>query len=108
MDDQPVATQAPVWPTTIHWSELQEAPANSPIRVEWDFYRREAGRQLAEGHEGRWLLVKGEEIIGIWDSREEAFAAANKRYLMQPRLVKQILTHEPILRGPSRLYLWRS
>lgn len=108
MDDQPVATQAPARPTTIHWSELQEAPPNSPIGVEWNFYRREVGRLLAEGYEGRWVLVKGEEIIGIWGTREEAFAAANKHYLMQPNLVKQILTHEPVLRGPSRLYLWRS
>jgi hypothetical protein len=31
---------------------------------------------LADGHESRWVLIKGEEIIGIWDTEEEARAVA--------------------------------
>ena len=43
---------------------------------EWNFYRREVGRLLAEGQEGSWLLIKGDDIIGIWDTQEEAEAVA--------------------------------
>ena len=108
MDDQPVATRPPVWPTTIHWTELPEDKAEGGNSTEWNFYRREVGRLLAEGHEGRWVLIKGEQIIGIWDTREEALRELNERYLMQAALVHQILTREPVFRGPIRCSLWRS
>jgi hypothetical protein len=85
---------------TIHYTELPEGSADSPIAREWNVYRREVGRLLAEGHEGKWVLIKGEEIIGIWDSRDEARAVALERYLMQPVLIHQVLTREPVLRGP--------
>jgi len=38
---------------TIHYTELPEDASESPIAREWNFYRREAGRLLAEGHEGK-------------------------------------------------------
>ena len=58
---------------TIHYTELPPMPLDEPQGVECEFYRREVGRLLAEGHEGRWVFIKGEEIIGIYDTREEAF-----------------------------------
>ncbi len=93
---------------TIHWTELPEDTRGDAHAAEWNFYRREVGRLLAEGHEGRWLLIKGEEIVGIWDTREEALAVADERYLMQPVLVRQILSHEPLIRGPVFLHRCRS
>ena len=89
---------------TIPWTEIPEDTSGGPLSTEWNFYRREVGRLLAEGHEGRWLLIKGEEIIGIWDRREDAFAAATERYLRQPCLVRQILAAEPLLRLPTFMY----
>jgi hypothetical protein len=95
----------PAEPPTIHYTELPNSEPNSPICQEWNHYRREVPRLLAEGQEGRFLLIKGEEIIGIWDTQEEAKAVALQKYLMQPCLIHQILTREPILRGPTRF--WR-
>lgn len=91
---------------TIHWSELPE-DTSGPLAVEWNFYRREVGRLLAEGHEGRWVLIKGEAIVGIWDARDEAAAVARRRYPMQPALIHQILTREPVLRSPTTVLLNR-
>jgi len=62
---------------TIHYTELP-ADTSSPIAAEWNFYRQEAGRLLAEGHEGRWVLIKAERIIGIWGAHEAAYEAALK------------------------------
>jgi hypothetical protein len=90
---------------TIHWTELPED--TGPMASESNCYRREVGRLLAEGQEGRWILIKGQEIIGIWATREEAFAEASQRYLRQQVLVKQILEWEPLLRLPFRWYLWQ-
>jgi hypothetical protein len=94
--------------TAIHWTELPEDTSGDPLATESNFYRREIGRLLAEGHEGRWLLIKGEKIIGIWDTREEAFAAADKQFFLQTVFVKQILEWEPLLRLPLCWYIWHN
>ena len=91
-------------PRTIHYTELPEDTSDSPIAGEWNCYRREVGRLLAEGHENRWVLIKNETVVGIWDSREEAKTAALERYLMQDVLIHQVLAREPVLRTPTR---WR-
>jgi len=100
--------QPPVDRPTIHYSELPEDHSDSPTAKEWNFYLGEVGRLLAEGHEGKWVLIKGEEIIEVWDSREEANAAAAERFLMQPVLIQQVLSRQPVLRGPTLFRLWRS
>jgi hypothetical protein len=91
---------------TIHWTELPEDTSGGPLATEANFYRREVGRLLAEGHEGRWVLIEGEKIVGIWNTRDEAFAIASERFFRQAVLVKQILEWEPLLRIPLRWHKW--
>lgn len=97
----------PVTLPTLHYTELPEDTSEGGISREWNFYRREVGRLLAEGHEGRWVLIKGEEIIGIWDTMEEVDRVRLERYFMQAVLMKQILVREPIIRGPGYYRQWR-
>ena len=92
--------------TMIHWTELPED--TGPLATESSYYRREVGRLLAEGHEGQWILIRGEKIIGIWNTRAEAFAVADKRYALEPAFVKQILEWEPLLRLPPHWYTWHN
>lgn len=94
------AYQAP----TVHYTELPAAPANSQLFQEWNFYRREVGRLLAEGEEGRFVLIKGEKVIGLWHTQEEAEAVAFHKYPFVPHLIHQVQRYEPVLRGPSRLW----
>jgi hypothetical protein len=94
-------------PATIPYTQLPEARPDSPLAAEWNFYRQTIGRLLAEGHEGKWLLIKNEQIVGIWETQAEADTVRVQRFLMQPVLMKQILAREPMLRiGYNRL--WRS
>jgi len=95
-------------PPTIPYTHLPEALPGSPIAVEWEFYRRVVGRLLTEGHEGKWLLAKGEEIVGIWDSEEEANRVRLDRFLAQPVLMKQILSREPVLRLGGHFRRWHN
>lgn len=89
---------------TIHWTELPDERPDTPLATEWNFYRRVVGGLLAEGQEGKWLLVKNEEIIGIWDTEAEANEVRLQRFRMQPVLMKQVLANEPIFRiGYNRL-----
>lgn len=90
---------------TIHWSELPPAQPDSPLAAEWEAYRREVGRLLAEGQEGKFALIKGDEIIGIFDTWDEARRVGLSKYLMQPHTVRPILSREPVIRGPLFLYL---
>jgi hypothetical protein len=87
----------PVERPTIHYTELPAPQPDSQLFQEWNFYRREVGRLLAEGLEGRFLLIKGEKIIGIWDTEEEAEAVALQKYLMQPCLIHQVRSREPLV-----------
>jgi hypothetical protein len=88
---------------TIDCSELPASKPGDPD-PEWDLYRREVGRLLDEGHEGRWVLIQGEQIIGIWNTREEAKAVALKKFLMQPCLIHQVRRREPIVRMSARFW----
>jgi hypothetical protein len=98
---------APARPSpTIHFTELPEDPSETLAAKNWNLYRREVGRLLAEGHEGHWVLIENQKIVGIWQTEEEANGFRVQRFLMRDVLVHQILTHEPILRGPTRS--WRS
>lgn len=95
-------------PPTIHWTELPEANPGSGIAAEWNLYRQQVGRLLQEGHEGRWILIKGEEIIGIWETEEEADEVRLQRFPMQDVLLRQILERERVLRGPMVFRVWGS
>jgi hypothetical protein len=79
---------------------LGDLPPDSPIRTEWAFFCRELPRLLAEGHEGRWVLIKGEEIIGFFDNRLEARRVGTQRFGLAPMLIEQILRYyRPIRAG---------
>src|SRR5262249_48308674 len=83
----------------LHYTQLVPATPGSPLAEEWECYRREVGRLLAEGYEGRFVLIKGSEIIGIWDDENDARNEGARRYflLRQGYLVHQIQEWEPLL-----------
>lgn len=83
---------------TISYTELPELAPGEVFQGEWDTYRREVSHLLAEGHEGRFVLIKGRQIIGLYDTWDAARLAGLGLYLMEPFLVQQILADEPIFR----------
>ncbi len=85
-------------PKGVHYTELPEAKPGDVLGREWDAYRREAGRLLSEGQAGRFVLIKGEEILGLYDTWEAAREVGLQRFLMQPFLVHEIRAEEPCLR----------
>ena len=92
---------------TIPWTELPPANPDSPLAAEWETYRREVGRLLAEGQEGKYALIKGEEIIGIFETWGEARRVGLEKYLLDGHIVRPILSREPVIRGPVNLRLWQ-
>lgn len=86
---------------TIHYTEVPELPPDHPLFREERAYRRELPRLLREGHERKYGLFKGDDLIGIFDTDREAVRAGYKRFLFQmPFLVTPILEYEPLLPAP--------
>ncbi len=92
------------WPKTIHYTQLPPAEPGDEIGQEWETYRREVGRLLAEGHEGQWVLIKGDQILEFFDTYEAARAAGSRRFLLQPHMIHQVLAEEPL--HYHLRYLW--
>ncbi len=101
-------TRLPVAEPTIHWSELPAPAPGDRIAVEWNVYRAEVGRLLAEGNAGRWVLIVGEKLIGVWNTEAEARTVRDLRFSKQGVLLRQILERDPIIRGGGYHRLWPS
>ena len=61
-------------------------------------FERELPRLLAEGHERRWAVVKGSDVISVWDTVNDALQAAHERLGLEPFLLREVLTHQRIPR----------
>ncbi len=66
-----------------------------PLETEAATYRREVARLLAEGHAGRYALIKGNEIISIWDTQREALWAGRDRFGLEDIAVVKIDKRDP-------------
>ena len=98
--NEPSVRTAPMpAPAAIHYTEL---PTDSD--PDWSAYLREAGRLIAEGSEGRWVLIHGGGVAGVFETESEAANAASTRFPGERVLLHQILTWEPAIRTPTFLY----
>jgi len=58
-------------------------------------YGREIKRLLAEGEAGRYALVKGDEILSIWDTQRDAMQAGCEKFGLEPVAVVKIDPRDP-------------
>lgn len=98
----PMPTERP----TIPYTEMPDQPPGSACYEEWKTYRREVERLLAENQEGRFALIKGDEIVGVFDTREEAEELGQQQFPATPFLVKPIRSREPLMRVAGQLIAW--
>jgi hypothetical protein len=75
--------------------DLPDLPPGSPIEAEWDTFRRELPRLLAEGHHGRYALVKGDHVAGVWDTQRDALQAGYEKFGLVTFMVQPILAVDP-------------
>jgi hypothetical protein len=96
-------------PTTVHYTELAPAQPGTLLAVEWETSRREVGRLLTEGHEGKHGLLKDKTILGVFDTRATAMIDALKRgYQLSEILIRQIQIREKLIRVPWWYWLGRT
>ena len=80
---------------------MTPAPSTSvfgPLVTEVATYYRELPRLLAEGEAGRIVLIKGDRVVGVWDTFDDAYQAGVLLFGFGPFLAQPIDT-----RGPERL-----
>lgn len=52
--------------------------------------------KLLERCPGLYVLIKGDEILGVYPSAEAAYDDGLERFGLKPFLVKQVLAEEPV------------
>jgi hypothetical protein len=101
----------PAKPATIPYTQLRPFKPDEVFYLEWNTYLREVGRLLAEGLEGKWLLVKGESILGVFDTMQQADSSGLSLVLEakieKPYMLRQVLAEEPILKLRGYNLPWR-
>jgi hypothetical protein len=56
--------------------------------------------ELLEKDAGRYVLIHGDDVIGIWDTQAQAIDEGYERWLFEAFLVKKIVANEqPIFVG---------
>ena len=66
-----------------------EKSSNSGLSGELETYEAHKAELLAE-HEGKFVLIKGDKIVGVYDTHEEALARGYQDYLDEPFLAHEI------------------
>lgn len=63
------------------------------LQQELDFFNVHRERWLQD-HKGKFALIKGTELIGTFDTAENAYVAGVERFGNVPFLIKQVLERE--------------
>jgi hypothetical protein len=73
-----------------------------PLEAEMALFESRRNEWLKE-HEGRFVLIKGDEF-SFFDSDEEAYRAGVDKWGNEPILIKQVLPEDMIEDSPALLY----
>jgi len=65
-------------------------------------YEANLSRWLPD-HEREYVLIKGDEVDGFYESRDEALIAGYSRFGIGPLFVKQVSPSEPVHHIPGAL-----
>lgn len=64
-------------------------------------YYREQKAELLKSHEGKFALIKGRNLLGVFDSQDAAYAAGLQRLGNVPMLILRIQREEPRVSNPA-------
>jgi hypothetical protein len=54
--------------------------------------------ELLANHAGRYVLIHGDDVIGVWDTKEQALNEGLERWLFEPYLIEHIVAEKKPLR----------
>jgi len=65
------------------------------LERELNAYNRELPRLLEQ--EGKFVLVRGDEVVGVFDTYEDALKVGYERFRLEPFMVKRVEPPESAL-----------
>ena len=69
---------------------VDHMPENMRLRAtEINTYMREMPRLLREGGEGRYALIGGDHVVGLWDTHADAVEAGYERFGSDGQFIAQ-------------------
>lgn len=74
-----------------------------PLEIETETYKRERARLLLEGNEGKYVVIKGENVLGTYCTLGDALRAGYDRYNLEEFLCKKVQEHERPLHFSMRV-----
>jgi hypothetical protein len=84
--------------------QLPDLAADQPFAEEWKTFKREAYRLMCAGDKGRFALIKGAQVVSVWDTRSDAIQAGRERFGQQSFFVQEVQLYvKPVRSGYSRL-----
>jgi hypothetical protein len=89
-------------PNQTHPSTVPQKNAQELLATELAAFERELPRLLSEGEDGRWVVIGGDEIAGLWDTFDDAIQAGYARFLTQPFLVQEVFSELRNARRPTQ------
>jgi hypothetical protein len=66
------------------------------LEQEWETYQKHRAELLRQGR-GQFVLIKGDEIAGIYANEDDALEAGYERFGVGPLLVQQILEVDEVI-----------
>ena len=65
------------------------------LKTELETYEKMRAELVSES-QGKYVLIHGEDIAGVWDTYEDALRAGYNRFQLDPFLVKRISGTETV------------
>jgi len=81
--------------TGIDLERIPDIPEGEPYSREWQAFKREVARLMAEGQQGGFAVFQGESLVGVWDSLFLADQAGRRQCGGKPFLIQEI---QPVLK----------
>jgi hypothetical protein len=83
--------------------DLPDPPAGEPYAEEWKTFKREVYRLMWGGNKGRFALIKGDRVLSVWDTQDDAIQAGRERFGQKPIFVQEVQLYvKPIRSGYAR------
>jgi hypothetical protein len=74
--------------------------AENPFTVELAFFESHLAEFL-EKAKGKFVLIKGEEVVGFFDTDNAAYKAGIERFGVAPFLIREVLPEEQMYDIPA-------
>jgi hypothetical protein len=84
--------------------EIPDPAEGEPFADEWKTFKREVYRLMCHGGRGRFALIKGDKVVSVWDTHNDAIQAGRERFGQEPFMVQEIQLYvKPLRSGYVRL-----